>query len=104
MSTIYSLRQIDYYVPQSNMKKVIPGFKFILGHLQTIERVKLYIDWFLSQSRFQNSGYNLNMLFSGAVLNQFMTAKPSETKEGMAFKIIEEDEREEYGLTHGIVV
>jgi len=102
MEKIYSLHHIDYYLPKGAMSKVIVGVKRISEHLQSLEAVKRYIEWFLTNESFKKSGYSIHMLLSSAVLNQFLTAKPSDTRGGL--KIIEPEDREAHAIKYGRIL
>lgn len=96
MRRIYSMHQIDYYIPKTRLGKYYTRAIAIMDMLGGIEEAKKFIDWYLSLDRLKASGYNLDLLISSPMLNQYQAGDPNETKKGLATTFVEEEERADF--------
>lgn len=92
---IYSRRNIDYHIPKSRMPKYYRRAKQILEELESLERVFNFIEWYLRRDSFGSSGWNLDLMVSTPVLNQYRAAHVSETRWGLSKGFLTEEDRKE---------
>lgn len=92
MSNVYRRKNISFYIPKSNYGKYLSRARAVLAEIGSSDKAQLYVDWFLRQESFRKSSYNLDLLVSSAVLNQFMNAPQKETRVGISRGIVSSDE------------
>jgi hypothetical protein len=69
-----------------------------------IEEAKKYIDWYLSREHLKSQGYNLDLMVSSPMLNQYQAGDPGETKKGFSRTMVLTDEERKKLLKKAVIL
>jgi hypothetical protein len=104
MSRIYSMHKIDYYIPKTRLGKYYTRSVSVMDLLGGIEEAKKYIDWYLSREHLKSQGYNLDLMVSSPMLNQYQAGDPGETKKGFSRTMVLTDEERKKLLKKAVIL